>query len=59
MTAKRLRNVLNLSKRKEIICKTLDNQQRESSSDKLEWDGILFHEEKNMKWCFAELGAKI
>ena len=39
--------------------KPYENQQRESSIGKGGWDGILFHEEKNMKCCFAELGAKM
>ena len=30
-----------------------------SERDKGGWDEILFHEEKNMKCSFAELGAKI
>ena len=59
MTAKSIRSFLKFKQEKKPYIKPWENQQRESSSDKGGWDGILFHEEKNMKCYFAELGAKI
>ena len=59
MTAKSIRNFFNLSKERKSYIKPYENKQKESSSDKGGWDGILFHEKKNMKCCFADLGAKI
>ena len=60
MTAKSISSFLNVKAReKTSYVKPYENQQRESSSNKGGWDGILFHAEKDMKCYFAELGVKI